>query len=65
MKELIMIVVCICALICLAFISGTSFKPFGREKSKEREIKDRILKTNKECLTTTDLEIAIWGESQL
>lgn len=57
MKELIMIVVCICAFLFLAFISG--------EKSKERQIKDRILKTHKECLTTTDLEIAIWGESQL
>lgn len=57
MKELTMIIVCICALVCLAFISG--------EKSKEREIRDRVLKTNKECLTTTDLEIAIWGESQI
>lgn len=57
MKNLIAIIVCVCALLYISFISG--------EKSKEREIRDRILKTDKECLTTTDLELAIWGESQL
>lgn len=57
MKDLIMIVVCICALLFLAFISG--------EKSKEREIIDRAKNINKVCYTNEDIEIIIFNKSQL
>lgn len=51
------IALAVSALMFLAFISG--------EKSKQTEIERRALKTNQEHYSREELELIIFGESQL